>query len=73
MSLNSEEKRSRTSSVCDLEFANDIFLLSNEIEHAKMLLHSARVECSKVGLGIKDKKTKGMTFNVDFEMIHNVT
>ena len=37
-----------------------------------MLLHSVEVECSKVGLGMNAKKTKGMTFNVDFETIQNL-
>ena len=53
-------------SICDLDFADEIVLLSNEIEQAKMLFHSVEVECSKIGLGMNAKKTKGMTFNVDF-------
>ena len=36
-------------SICDLDFADDIVLLSNVIEQAKIMLHSVEVECSTVG------------------------
>ena len=39
----------------------------------KKLLHIVEVECGKVGLGINAKKTKGMTFNIDFELILTVS
>jgi len=69
------EKRGRRGqgvSICDLDFADDIVLLSNEIEQARKLLHNVEEECGKVGLGINAKKTKGMVFNVDFEPIYTV-
>ena len=45
-------------SICDLDFPDDIVLLSNEIEQAKMQLHSVEVECSKVGIGIMPRRQK---------------
>ena len=69
------EKRGRRGqgvSVCDLDFADDIVLLSNEIEQARKLLHNVEKECGKVGLGINAKKTKGMVFNVYFQPIYIV-
>ena len=41
-------KRSRrvgAQSISDLDFADDIVLLSNQIEQAKKLLHSVELEC----------------------------
>ena len=61
--IESRGRRYPTISICDLDFADDIVLLSNEIEQAKKLLQSVETECGKVGLGINAKKTKGMVFN----------
>ena len=49
----------------DLDFADDISLLSDEIEQAQDLLLSVEKECNKVGLGINAKKTKGLPFNIE--------
>ena len=68
------ERRGRrypTVSICDLDFADDIVLISNEIEQTKKLLHRVETECGKVGLGINAKKTKGMVFNVEFDHVHS--
>ena len=44
-------------SICDLDFADDIVLLSNEIEQARKLLQSVQRECRSVGLELNAKKT----------------
>ena len=49
--------------ISDLDFADDIALLSEEIEQAQQLLHRVEHESAKVGLQLNDKKTKVMSFN----------
>ena len=49
--------------ICDLDFADDIVLLSNEIGQAINLLHAVESECLKVGLRTNVPKTKSMFFN----------
>ena len=48
----------------DLDFADDICLLCNEIDKAQELLSCVEAECSKVGLGLNAKKTEVMTYNI---------
>ena len=48
----------------DLDFADDIGLLSNEMRQAQQLLLSVEVECKKVGLGLNGPKTKFLACNV---------
>ena len=36
--------------ICDLDFADDIVLISNEIHQAQLLLCQVELECKKVGL-----------------------
>ena len=45
----------------DLDFADDIALLSNTVSQARELL--LRVECKKVGLHLNTENTKVMAFN----------
>ena len=71
--IESRGRRHPTISICDLDFADDIVLLSNDIEQAKKLLQSVETECGKVGLGINAKKTKGMVFNQDYVSIQTVS
>ena len=52
-------------SICDLDFADDIVLSSNEIEQARKLLQSVQKECRSVGLELNAKKTEAMYFNTD--------
>ena len=57
----------------DLDFADDISLLSDEIEQAQELLLSVERECKKVGLGINAKKTKGLPINIeDHPPLHTI-
>ena len=48
----------------DLDFADDICLLSDEIQEAQELLERVEKECSKVGLHLNAKKTEYMAFNI---------
>ena len=50
--------------ITDLDFADDICLLSNQIEQAQQLLLRIETECGKVGLGLNSRKTEFMTYNV---------
>ena len=49
----------------DLDFADDIALLSDEISQAQELLFRVENQCNRVGLGLNAKKTKYITYNVD--------
>ena len=42
--------------LADLDFADDIALLSDAIEQAQELLLKVETECSKVGLGLNNPK-----------------
>ena len=57
--------------ITDLDFADDIALISNLIEEAQELLISVEKECKHVGLGINARKTKFMSFNIieDFHLV----
>ena len=53
--------------LADLDFADDIGLLSNEMRQAQQLLLSVEVECKKVGLGLNGPKTKFLAYNVEVQ------
>ena len=61
----------RISAICltDLDFADDIALLSDKIEQSRQLLHNVEVECGKAGLLTNAKKTKAMFLNTNIEDI----
>ena len=59
-------------SISDLDFADDIVLISNEIQQAQSLLCQVELECQKVGLGLNVKKTKNMFFNVEVSLLSTV-
>ena len=62
-----ERRKSRRSPplvVTDLDFADDIALIAQEIEQAQELLHKVEVEANKVGLHINTKKTEAMVYNI---------
>ena len=44
-------------SICDLDFADDIVLLSNQVEQAAKLLYTVERECKKVRLRLNSGKT----------------
>jgi len=47
----------------DLDFADDIALMSDEVKQARELLLRVEAECSKVGLMLNAKKTEVITYN----------
>ena len=49
--------------VTDLDFADDIALLSYDVEQAQSLLGAVEKECERIGLFLNDKKTKVLTCN----------
>ena len=48
----------------DLDFADDIALLSDAITQAQELLSRVETECKKVGLGLNGPKTKALAYNI---------
>ena len=48
----------------DLNCADDISLLSDEMVQAQELLGRVETECAKVGLRLNPKKTEYLTFNL---------
>ena len=65
-------RRAGAKSICDLDFADDIVLLSNEIEQARKLLHSVELECISVGLRLNGPKTKAMYYNINIQPLHSI-
>ena len=51
--------------LADLDFADDIALLSDETDQAQQLLSSVEGECRKVGLGLNGPKTKYLAYNIE--------
>ena len=51
--------------MADLDFADDIALLSDAIEEAQELLSRVETECKKVGLGLNGPKTKSLVYNIE--------
>ena len=49
--------------ITDLDFADDISLLSDTVEKACKLLDEVEQQCSRIGLGVNAKKTKVMPIN----------
>ena len=48
---------------CDLDFADNLVLFSNEIDQARKLMQAIKKESGRVGLKLNTKKTKAMFFN----------
>ena len=48
----------------DLDYADDISLLSDSMEQAQELLNRVEIECAKVGLRLNAKKTEVITYNL---------
>ena len=51
--------------LADLDFADDISLLSDAIVQAQEILLRVEHECNKVGLGLNGPKTKYLTYNIE--------
>jgi hypothetical protein len=50
--------------ITDLDFADDICLLSNDIKQAQELLSLVETECNKVGLKLNAIKTEVMLYSI---------
>ena len=48
----------------DLDYADDICLISDRVEKAQKLLSRVEEECAKVGLRLNSKKTEVITYNI---------
>ena len=51
--------------ITDLDFADDIALITHEIDQAQELLTRLEQEAAKIGLHLNSKKTEGMLYNQD--------
>ena len=60
-------KRLSTVTLTDLDFVDDIALLSDKIEQAQSILSRVQRDCLIVGLALNVKKTKYITYNIDTE------
>ena len=59
-----QSRRIPAKTITDLDFADDIALLSDMIEQARKLLLAVEKECKAVGLDINAKKTKFISYNI---------
>lgn len=48
----------------DLDYADDIALISRQVEQAQELLSRVEEKCAKVGLGLNAKKTEVIAYNL---------
>ncbi|KAL5271253.1 hypothetical protein ACHWQZ_G001778 [Mnemiopsis leidyi] len=62
-----QSRRIPAVTVTDLDFADDLALLSNTIQEAQSLLNDLEVAAEKVGLCMNSSKTEFMTINIDSE------
>ena len=63
-----ERRRSRRHppvTITDIDFADDIALIAEEIEQAQEMLGRVEVETLKIGLHLNEKKTEVMCYNHD--------
>ena len=57
-------RRRKPIAITDLDFADDIALLSEEIQKAQELLTRVENEAAKIGLRLNDEKTEAMVYNI---------
>ena len=57
--------------LCDLDFADDIVLMSDTVQQAQQLLLNVEKECKGVGLMPNSGKTKSMFINLEYEQLKN--
>ncbi|KAL5270844.1 hypothetical protein ACHWQZ_G001493 [Mnemiopsis leidyi] len=60
-----QSRRIPAVTVTDLDFADDLALLSNTIQEAQSLLNNLEFAAEKVGLSMNSSKTEFMTINID--------
>ena len=56
--------------ITDINFTDDIALISNTVEQARELLLSVEKECLKVGLQLNTKKNKVLAYNINDTPVH---
>ena len=64
-----KSKRIRAKMITDLDFADDINLISDTVEKASKLLAEVERQCRMIGLQINSKKTKFMPLNAGDETV----
>ena len=57
-------RRHQKEVLADLDFADNITLLSDAVQQAQELLLRVETECSKIGLGLNGPKTKYLPYNI---------
>ena len=68
-----KSRRHPSVSITDFSYADDVALISNNIEEAQTLLQRVEEECGNIGLKINSKKTEAMYFDIDnTEHIHTI-
>ena len=55
--------RTQSVTITDLDFADDIVLLTEEVHQAQQILRSLEEEAKKIGLHLNNRKTEVMAFN----------
>ena len=58
-----KSRRTKAVMLTDLDFADDIVLISDQISLAQELLIRVESECQKVGFHLNSKKSEYITFN----------
>ena len=58
-----QSRRHSATILTDLSYADDIALVSQEVEQAQLMLTNIEIEVAKIGLHINAKKTEIMSFN----------
>ena len=66
-----QSSRVGASKLCDLDFADDIVLMSDTVQQAQQLLLNVEKECKGVGLMLNSGKTKLMFINLEYEQLTN--
>ena len=66
-----QSRRLEAETICDLDFADDIVLMSDTVVQAQKLLLNVEKECKGVGLMLNSSKTKSMFINIEYEELKN--
>ena len=60
----SRSRRHPAKVICDIDFADDIALLSNTLEQAQLLLSHVEISAKQIGLHKNNSKTEYIKFNL---------
>ena len=60
----SRSRRHPAKVICDIDFADDIALLSNTLEQAQLLLSQVEISAKQIGLHKNNSKTEYIKFNL---------